>query len=77
MPAWTVAWIVWVAVALLSFLGLEVAAVVTGEPRTSLSAYLRRWLGIDPHRPWAVAGAAVFVGFLAWLAIHVIFGVWP
>lgn len=77
MPLWAIAWIVWVAVALLSFLGLEIAAIVTAGPRSTLSAYLRRWLGIEPHRPWAVAGAAVFAGFLAWLALHIIFGIFP
>ncbi len=77
MSLWNVAWIAWAGVAFLSFLGLEIAAIVTRGPRSTLSAYLRRWLGIEPHRPWAVAGAAVFAGFLAWLAIHIIFGVLP
>lgn len=77
MSLWDVAWIAWAAVAFLSFLGLEIAALVTRGPGSTLSAHLRRWLGIDPHRPWAIAGAAVFTGFLAWLVVHIVFGLFP
>lgn len=77
MSAWSIAWIAWALVAFLSFLGLEIAALVTRGPGSTLSAQLRRWLGIEPHRPWAEVGVAVFVGFLAWLGVHILFGVLP
>lgn len=78
MSTWDTAWLIWLGGTVVSFAALEIAAVRSGGWRTStLTATLRRWLGIQPERPWRLAGIAVILGFCAWLGSHLTFGVLP
>lgn len=70
------AWAAWAVGSLGSFLALEALALLD-EKRPTLSSTLRRWLGIDPRRPWALAGVAVALGAGAWFGVHIAFGVLP
>lgn len=66
-----IVWAIWAGVALLTFGALEVWSGFRGEPHT-LSATLRRWLGIDPRKHWRLAGAALFLGALATFGWHIV-----
>lgn len=76
-PDWV--WLVWLSVTLGSFGVLEAWALThrRSMPAGTLSEWLRRWLGIEPHRPWRSLGVAVFGGFLGWLCLHITAGLWP
>lgn len=59
------------------FVVLETAALLSddgSDPKT-LSAYTRRWLGLNPRRRWSTISAGAFLGFCAWLGIHITFGI--
>lgn len=68
---WAIAWIVWLVVAGASFGVME---WLSG--RETLSANLRRWLGIDPPKPWRPITIPLFAGavaaFAAWFAPHIV-----
>lgn len=70
--SWSAAWIIWLAVTAVSFGALE---WVTLQKRETLSENLRRWLGIDPPKPWRHMGVAAFtsvvLGFAAWFVPHI------
>lgn len=74
MTHWDTPWALWVAGTLLSFAFIESAALIHHRPDRTLSDRLRSWLGIVPHRPWRIAGTAVFSGFLFWFLVHIVFG---
>lgn len=77
MTTWGWIWAVSGGVAVLTFAALELTALATRGPRSTLSSYLRRWLGLEPRRDWWIAGVAGFIGFLVWLGAHVTFGILP
>lgn len=73
------AWAAWLGFAGSSFAVIEAIAIqrsgIHGEE--TLTSTLRRWTGIEPKRPWAMAGVAGFMGFGAWLGLHLGFGILP
>lgn len=73
------AWAAWIGVAGVTFAALEYVAIKRSglHGPDTLSSTLRRWLGVEPRRPWAMAGVAFFVGFGAWIALHLGFGIAP
>lgn len=71
MPA-NLPWIIWVTATLLTFGALEAWALLSDRP--TLSATLRRWLGIRPPRPWRHVATLALVAGLAWLGIHLTTG---
>lgn len=68
------AWICWAGGTAASFAALEFAAVRSGDPGNTLSHHMRRWLGIQPRRPWAMVGTGAMVGAAAWLTYHITMG---
>lgn len=60
------------------FLALELWALkarVDDKPSGTLTAVLRRWLGVSPRRWWAPLGVALFVGVLVTFGSHIVIGV--
>lgn len=70
-------WTVWVLVVALSFAALETAGLLTSGDGDTLSEWTRAVLGIDPVRPWRIAGtigfAVALLGFVAWYLPHILF----
>lgn len=70
---WEIGWIVWAAFTLASFAVLEWLTIRRGQ---TLSANLRRWMGVEPRKPWRHIGIATFVGavlaFVAWFIPHIV-----
>ncbi|MGH3438983.1 MAG: hypothetical protein ACRDRN_21265 [Sciscionella sp.] len=52
-------------------IGYEFVLANTGNRHHTLSAYLRRALGLDPRKPWAAAGIAALGCSLVWLGLHI------
>lgn len=71
--SWSSAWLIWLAVTAVSFGALEWVTLERGE---TLSANLRRWLGIDPPKPWRPITIPLFAGavaaFAAWFVPHIV-----
>lgn len=73
-------WAAWLTATLLSFAVLEAQALreplTEDKPSGTLSAALRRWLGIAPagKRRWIASG--LFAAFWLWFVGHVAFA-WP
>lgn len=65
-------WIIWVGVAGVSLVGLELWGL--RRPGGTFSETLRRWLGLEPRRWWRPLTTAVFLGGLVVLAVHIVFG---
>lgn len=55
----------------------EVIALSAGHPEHTLSAYVRRGLGLEPRQLWWRGGAAALALGLAWVGVHVGFGILP
>lgn len=36
----------------------------------TLTATIRRVIGVEPHRPWQVPAVMVLLGLLGWMALH-------
>lgn len=71
-------WAGWTGLVVVIFLALEIWALrsrVADKPSGTLTATLRRWLGISPKRWWAPIGVALFTGGLIALASHILVGV--
>lgn len=68
-------WGIWAVIVIVSFGALEAWAILgkSGEPKT-LTEILRRWMGIQPRRWWRTAASIGLLAFLAWLALHLIWG---
>lgn len=70
---WSTAWIIWLTVTAFSFGVLE---WVTFRRHETLSENVRRWLGIEPRKPWRRIGLpafiAVMLGFTAWFIPHIV-----
>lgn len=70
--SWSTAWIIWLTVTAFSFAVLE---WVTFRKQQTLSENLRRWLGVEPRKPWRRVGIpafmAVMLGFVAWFVPHI------
>jgi hypothetical protein len=58
-------------------IGYEVAMAADGHPERTLSAYVRRALGLNPRRSWAPGGVAVLGLSLMWLGVHLGLGILP
>lgn len=73
MTGWATFWACWLGTVLLSFGIAEGIAIWRGE---TLSVVTRRWLGVDPRRPWRAVAIPLFVaavaGFAAWFIPHII-----
>jgi len=78
VPSW--AWILWGAVSFISFLALEVIALTSKPDTDTLSAFLRRALGVDPAQPIRQVTIPLFVativGFIAWSVPHIVLVLW-
>lgn len=70
---WEIAWVIWLTVTGFSFAVLE---WVTFRRHETLSENLRRWLGVEPRKPWRriaiPAFIAVVLGFTAWFVPHIV-----
>lgn len=69
-----VVWAIWLGLTLAGFGVVEGLALATKHTNWTLSATLRRWLGVQPVKPWRWAGVLVFAGFLCWLILHITAG---
>ena len=70
---WTHAWDIW----LLSFLGIEVSALIIRGEDATLTAYMRRAIGDHPRCKHRNLGRGILFGFICWMAAHLVFGVLP
>ncbi|MGH3388216.1 MAG: hypothetical protein ACRDOO_04995 [Actinomadura sp.] len=75
IPTW--AWIIWVAVTVVSFAVLEALAILNGPAhRDTLSDNIRRLIGVDPPSRARLVGIplflAVLLGFVAWFIPHIL-----
>lgn len=68
-------WSLWGVGVAGSFAALEITALrepmVDGKPRGTLTAVLRRSMGIHPTAPRRWAWSALFIAACAWLAAHI------
>lgn len=64
----TMAWFVWLAM----FVVIEGQALFRKSYRGTLTAHLRDWFSMEGKGAWWRARRAVLLGFLAWLAGHLI-----
>lgn len=73
-------WAGWLIAVAVSFAFLEGYALWTKRTGDTLSENTRRWLGIQPVRPWRRWGvglfSAVLMGFVAWFLPHITIGLW-
>lgn len=60
---------VWITIGT-AVVAAEVWALVRRRPEDTLSAHIRRWLGIEPERPWKILGQGFVLVFCAWLSLH-------
>ena len=70
-------WGCWLAATLGAFAVLEARALRTrtvDKPSGTLTATLRRWLGLNPRRGRRFVLGPLFAGFLAYLATHFLLG---
>lgn len=65
-------WGSWLAATLTSFALLERRALRKNKQGVTLSAFIKRWLGITPRRPWSVGGSLAFAAGLTWLGFHIL-----
>lgn len=74
---WDLAWAAWLAGSVGSFAVLERLALrnARGQGGT-FTAVSRRWLGLDPRKPWSLAGIAVVYVASGWVAGHLAHGKW-
>jgi len=67
-----IAWAVWLVTVAVSF---GVLQWLGARKKATLSATTRRWLGIDPPKPWRQVGIALFTSavttFVAWFIPHI------
>ena len=73
----TTAWIVWLSVTAGTFGAGEWWAMRSGSPPgETLSANIRKWLGVRPSQPrkrWTVYGfTGLIVGFAVWFVPHIL-----
>lgn len=67
--AWDWAWAAWLAATLGSFAALETVAL-RRRCLPTLTATLRRWLGIEPRTRWGTAAPLALVAGWTWLTVH-------
>jgi hypothetical protein len=58
-------------------IGYEIALAASGHRGHTLSAYVRKALGLNPRQRWAPAGVTVLTAGLLWLGVHLSFGILP
>ena len=75
MSIWTVLWLAWGA----AFLAIELPAAFNRRPGDTLSEHVWAWFHVHDRRPTALTWTlrAVLLAFLAWLLVHLAFGIWP
>ncbi|WP_084963736.1 hypothetical protein [Thermoactinospora rubra] len=73
MSRFTKAWLIWLGVTLGGFGVIEGLALASGDMDATLSGHLRLWLGLDPGKPWGIAGGIAFLAGLVWLGWHIVF----
>lgn len=64
-------WLTWLLMTVGSFAWLETCALRSNEPGLTLSATIRRWLGVSPRHKGKNLLSIGFLGFLAWLGTHI------
>ncbi|TCO64940.1 hypothetical protein [Actinocrispum wychmicini] len=73
---WDLVWGIFVSAATVGFGTLEITSLVTEHPgqgeRATLSATLRKWLGIQPPAPRRWWARALFAGLLGWFGLHIL-----
>lgn len=72
---WSGPWALWLGATVASFVAVESAALyerAQGRTGKTLSATLRRWLGIDPRHSHAVLSTVVASATLLWFGIHIL-----
>lgn len=73
----TLIWHGWLAGVAVTFGILETHALITGGEGATLTAHLRRSLGVSPRRRYRPAGRGLLLAVFGWLVAHLVFGVWP
>lgn len=75
IPEWL--WIVWLALVGMSFIILETWAIFSKKVGDTLSERTRKWLGLEPEKPFRIAASSAFamvlVLFVAWFVPHILF----
>lgn len=69
-------WEVWVSAVLISFGVLEGIVLYGGRVDLTLSAALRRWMGVSPNRSWRAPAAVALGAGLTLFFCHVVLE-WP
>lgn len=82
MNAWSAYWLYWFLALLVSFLGPELYALVTGHGENTLSAQVWKLEGLAPgQHVWQWTALHVLIGgglglLFVWLIFHFVFGIW-
>ena len=66
------AWITWAVLVIAGFAIIEGLALASGDMDNTLSAHLRLLLGLEPGKPWGIAGGIAFVVGLVWAGWHIV-----
>lgn len=77
MQRWNRRWAAWMFSAVASFAWLETAALIErsrGAQGATLSAALRRWLGVEPRTQRKLFMGAGFAAFWTWFCLHILRG---
>lgn len=75
---WNLVWALWLG-GLLAFFGVaEGLSLANKLPGDTFSETLRRWLGLEPRKPWRqwgmLAFTVLFGGFAVWFEAHILGG---
>ena len=76
---WDWIWTVWTVAVFGTFVVVEGAALISRKPGTTLSEHVWRWLMLrdSKHRGLSIVLRTAAFTFLAWLAVHLTFGILP
>lgn len=78
MNDWGTPWAIWAGGTLVGFTVLEATALIMHREDRTLSAHIRRVLGIDPPNRWRRLGSAAFLAtlwaFTLWFGPHIVLG---
>lgn len=77
--AWDWIWTIWTIAVFGTFAIFEGAALISRKPGTTLSEHVWRWILVRDrkHPVWSVVLRTTSFAFLAWLTIHLTFGILP
>lgn len=74
MILFTIGWLVWLAL----FLAWELYAYFWYGENATLSAHIRRWIGLEPRKDTLrIIGVPLFLLFVLWFALHITLGILP